>query len=487
MQKLVLELKDIEISFFDRTILTINNLKVHQFDRIGVVGKNGSGKSTLLQLLHQDHQPNKGHVNRLIDFGYFKQSESPTSQASDFKLLGQLNVPDRYATQMSGGEQTRLKLAQLFSTYHEGLLIDEPTTHLDTKGVDFLIEELMYYYGALILVSHDRFLLDQLVTKIWEINEGEIIEYTGNYSDYERQKELERIQQQERHEKYVKEKQRLLSAADEKMKKAKKITQANLSMSKKEVKTPANRMFMTKQKDTSQKSVQRAAKALEKRVEQLEEVKAIETEKTIRFHQPKLLQLHNKFPIMADRLTIYMEGTLLFDNASFQFPLGKTIAITGANGSGKSTLLNHILHDREGITLSPKVVFGVYQQLDYQFSKDKTVLEFMKENSHYEESKIRAVLHAMNFTGNDLKKETCQLSGGEAIRLKLCQLFLGSYNVLILDEPTNFLDIHSMKALETFLLNYEGTALLVSHDRAFVKRVADHRYEIQEKGIKQIY
>ncbi|MDX8045631.1 ATP-binding cassette domain-containing protein [Gracilibacillus sp. S3-1-1] len=337
------------------------------------------------------------------------------------------------------------------------------------------------------MVSHDRFLLDQLITKIWEVNEGEIIEYTGNYSDYEHQKELERTQQQERHENYVKEKQRLLSAANEKMKKAKKITQANQSMSKKEVNTPANRMLMTKQKDTSQKSVQRAAKALEKRVEQLEEVKAIETEKTIRFHQPKLLQSHNKFPIMADRLTIKMNNTLLFDNTSFQFPLGKTIAITGSNGSGKSTLLNHIIYYREYMTISPKVVFGVYHQLDYQLNKNRTVLEFMKEISHYEQSKIRSVLHAMNFTGNDLKKEISQLSGGEAIRLKLCQLFLGAYNVLILDEPTIFLDIYSMKALETFLLHYKGTVLLVSHDREFVKRVADHRYEIQEKRMKQIY
>ncbi|MDX8045632.1 ATP-binding cassette domain-containing protein [Gracilibacillus sp. S3-1-1] len=103
MEKLVLELRDIEVSFFDRTILTINNLKIHQFDRIGVVGKNGSGKSTLLQFLHQELQPNKGYVNRLIDFGYFKQTESPSYQTADFKLLSQLNVPDRHATQMSGG------------------------------------------------------------------------------------------------------------------------------------------------------------------------------------------------------------------------------------------------------------------------------------------------------------------------------------------------------------------------------------------------
>lgn len=451
------------------------------------MGKNGSGKSTLLKLMNGELQPNEGRVNRLIDFGYFKQTAPPSNQAPEYKILGQLNVPESQLSEMSGGEQTRWKLAQLFSSYHEGLLIDEPTTHLDSTGVDFIIEELRYYYGALILVSHDRFLLDQLVTKIWEINDGKIVEYTGDYSDYVQQKELERLQQQARHEKYVKEKQRLLAAAEEKMKKASKITQANQSMSKKDVKTPANRMFMTKQKDTSQKSIHRAAKALEKRVEQLEEVKGVEMERPIRFHQPKLLQLHNKFPIMADRLKVELGDNLLFDNVSFQFPLGKTIAINGANGSGKTTLLNHILHNREGVTLSPKVVFGVYQQLDYQFSKGKTVLQFMKENSIYEESKIRAVLDGMNFLGNDMQKDISNLSGGEAIRLKLCQLFLGSYNVLILDEPTNFLDMHCRQALESFLLNYEGTVLLVSHDREFVKRVSDHVYEIQDKKLKMIY
>src|SRR5699024_6786984 len=186
----------------------------------------------------------------------------------------------------SGGEQTRLKLAQFFSSYHEGLLIDEPTTHLDEEGIQFFIDELIYYYGALVLVSHDRYVIDQLVSKIWEIDDGIITEYSGNYSDYIEQKELQKQQQIEQHEKYIKEKSRLMKAADEKMKKAAKITQANNKMSKKSTKAMANKMFMTKAKDTSQKSVQRAAKAIEERVERLKEVDAPKEGQSLRFHQP---------------------------------------------------------------------------------------------------------------------------------------------------------------------------------------------------------
>src|SRR5699024_4333002 len=161
----------------------------------------------------------------------------------------------------------RLKLAQLFSNHHEGILIDEPTTHLDEEGRQFLLDELTYYYGALVLVSHDRYVLDQLVTKIWEIEDGHVTEYTGNYSDDVEQKQLAKKQQKEQHEKYLKEKARLLKAAEEKQKKADKVTQASKRVKKKEVKEKPNKMFMTKSKDTSQKGIQRAAKALEERVE----------------------------------------------------------------------------------------------------------------------------------------------------------------------------------------------------------------------------
>jgi macrolide transport system ATP-binding/permease protein len=484
MEKVYIELKNIEVSFLDRFVLDIPRLAIHQFDRIGIVGKNGAGKSTLLKLLAGQITPDKGQINRFADFAYFDQLSRPVEREIDDEWLGKLSIPQTEVENLSGGEQTRMKLAGIFSTYYEGLLIDEPTTHLDEAGVQFFIDELRYYYGALVLVSHDRHVVDELVTKIWEVEDGRVTEYTGNYSDYVAQKELARNRQLKDHEKYMKEKTRLLKAAEEKMKKAEKITQANQRMSKKETKAKANKMYMTKSRGTSQKAVHRAAKAIEQRVEQLEEVEAPEREQALYFHQPTVLKLHNKFPIMADRLTLKAGNKILLNEASFQFPLGSTIAITGSNGSGKTTLLRHILQQGEGIIISPKAVIGSYEQMGYYFEKDETVMAYMKERSDYDERKIRAVLHAMSFTGNDLKKNVRDLSGGEAIRLVLCQLFLGRYNILVLDEPTNFLDVFCIEALERFLKGYEGTVLLVSHDRMFIKRVADCIYVIENQQLK---
>lgn len=186
MEKVLLN--NIEVSFSGQLVLNIPRLAVHQFDRIGIVGKNGAGKSTLLKLLAGQITPDKGQVHRFADFAYFDQLSRPVKREIDYKFLGRLSIPQTEVKNLSGGEQTRLKLAEIFSTYHEGLLIDEPTTHLDEDGVQFFIDELSYYYGALVLVSHDRHVLDELVTKIWEVEDGRVTEYTGNYSDYAEQK-----------------------------------------------------------------------------------------------------------------------------------------------------------------------------------------------------------------------------------------------------------------------------------------------------------
>lgn len=166
MENVCVELENVEISSLDRLVLNIPRLAIHQFDRIGIVGKNGAGKSTLLKLIAGHIRPDLGKVKRFIEFAYFDQLATLDDQNADYELMGKLSIPETDVENYSGGEQTRLKLANFFSGYHEGLLIDEPTTHLDEEGRQFFLDELAYYYGSLVLVSHDRYVLDQLVTKI---------------------------------------------------------------------------------------------------------------------------------------------------------------------------------------------------------------------------------------------------------------------------------------------------------------------------------
>ncbi len=481
MEQICFELVDVEVTFLDKELLNIDRLAVHQFDRIGIVGKNGAGKSTLLKLLAGMIQPTKGKVNAHVECGYFAQVEAPQETEADPALLGKLHVPVD-DEQLSGGEQTRKKLAQLFTHYYEALLIDEPTTHLDQEAIAFLLDELRYYYGALIIISHDRTVLNELVTTIWEIEDGEVQVYSGNYDEYVKQKQLEREQQSQAYELFLQEKGRLEKAAEEKMQKAKKIAQAG-SMSKRDSRAKANRMFETKSKETSQKAVQRAAKAIEQRMERLEEIDPVKEESPFVFPQSKALALHNKFPIVADQLTLHIGDKILLDKASFQLPLGKKIAITGSNGSGKSTLLHHIVNKAPGLIISPKAKFGYFKQMSYQFTGDETVLQFIKSSSDYNEGFIRSVLHSMRFVGTDIRKKINSLSGGEAVRLQLCRLFLGRYNILLLDEPTNFLDLHAIEALERFIQVYEGTILFVTHDQTFMNHVADVTYQMVDKKL----
>lgn len=483
MEQISFELKNIEVNYLDRLVLQIDHLAIHQFDRIGIVGKNGVGKSTLLKLLAGKIQSATGTVHRYTNAGYFEQMEMPVANEVDGALLSKLAVPLNHVY-LSGGEQTRLKLAELFTHYYETLLIDEPTTHLDRVGIDFLLDELQYYYGALILISHDRAVLDALVTTIWEVEDGKVKVYSGNYTEYTAQKELERQQQLQAHDKFIKEKTRLEKAVEDKIEKANRLAAAK-NKTKKEVKTKGNRMFETKSKGTSEKSIHRAAKAIEQRIEQLEQVDAVQNQKKLVFRQSKALEMHNKFPIIADQLSLRIADQVLLDQVSFQIPLGEKVAITGVNGSGKSTLLNYIVHKGVNLTISPKVQFGYFKQTSYRFEQDETVFNFIKARSHYEETFLKSTLHAMQFQGTDLMKKVKNLSGGEAVRLQLCQLFLGAYNVLVLDEPTNFLDVGAIEALENFIVNYEGTVLFVSHDRTFIDHVASFTLHIENKQLIQ--
>jgi len=482
MGKVCFELTNIKVNFLDEEILNIERLAIHEFERIGIVGRNGTGKSTLLRLLAGEMKPTYGKITSDVELGYSPQKESiNTTSDVDGMLLKKLLVSLNNEN-LSGGEEMRLRWAELFTNYHEALLLDEPTTHLDNNGIEFLTNHLRYYYGTLVLISHNRAFLDELVTTIWEINNGKIQVYNGNYTQYKFQKEIEKEKQIQDYEKFRKEKKRLETAATEKMKKANKVVATN-KLSKNDARAKPNRMNETKSKGSSQKAVYKAAKAIEQRKERLVKVENFKVEREIKFHQTKNFQLYNSAPIMANGLVLKVGKKVLLDNVSFQFPLGKKIAIVGGNGVGKSSLLEHIVDFGEGLTISPKAKFGYFKQMSYRFTKSETVLEFLKKQSDYNESFLKSALYAMGFVGNDLRKDVMELSGGEIVKLHLCKLFLGKYNILLLDEPTNFLDIQTIEALEKFMLSYLGTIIFVSHDIEFINRVSDIKYQIIDRKI----
>ena len=485
MNQLVIQIQDLEKNYLNKDVLTIKDLKVYENQKIGIVGRNGGGKSTLLKLLAGEIKPDKGIIDTKIDFQYYTQIQnevSPNYTTIDAEYLSRLQIPAHASEYFSGGEQTRIRLAEFFSSYHFGLLMDEPTTHLDKKGRQFLVEQLKYYYGTLLVVSHDRYFLDEVVDTIWEIDQGKIEVYSGNYSAYQEQKDHYRLEQEKTYVLFQKEKNRLKQAAQEKQAQAEKMSQVSAKQKNRAVKP--DRLSSSKQKDSVQKAVHKAAKAIEKRAEQLEVVEYVETEKTISFPQPKHLKMHNPYPIMGQNVTIQLGNQLLFEQVSFQFPVGKKIGLTGPNGSGKSTLIRHILNVGEGITLSKKAVISIYEQMDYQLKTNLTMVDFLMLDSEFEESLIRSVLNHLGFSQNDgTRKKINELSGGEATRLVIAKLFTDPSNILILDEPTNFIDIQTIQALERLLKSYNGTVLFTSHDNYFMENVADQIWAVEDKKL----
>lgn len=482
MQSLAVELNKIQLSFGPKTILDIPHLRVYQWDKIGIVGQNGQGKSTLLNLLAGHFSPDKGRIVRKIAFSYAQQVANPQEQewqASD--QYTKFKVPSSDIETFSGGEETRLKLAQALADYQEGLLLDEPTTHLDQQGIDHLVAELTYYYGTLLIVSHDCYFLDQTVTKIWEVADGQVKEYQGNYTAYERQKEEERLTAMRSQANYQQEKRRLELAVSERQAKATRL--AHVSDKQKNRRTQPSRLGGSKQKDTVLKGVQQATKNIQKRIDQLQSGPELSQEVTVKFHQQESLVMHNKFPIMGEGVNLSRGDKHLLVKADFQFPLGQVIGIVGPNGCGKSSLLQHILTNGQGIQLSPKVVFGHFGQLAYRLISQKSILDYLLNQSEYRESVARAVLHNLGFARSDLSKRVDQLSGGECTRLILGELFLKESNVLILDEPTNFIDVKTVKALAYFMENYPGTIIFTSHDRYFVKQVATQIWAFEKQSL----
>lgn len=364
--------------------------------------------------------------------------------------------PDTVISTLSGGQKTRLALARILLQAPDLLMLDEPTNHLDIQTLTWLEDYLRNYSGALLVVSHDRYFLDRLVTAIVEIERHQSRRYTGNYSRYIELKAAEYESQMKLYEKQQDEIARMET-----------FIQKNIV-----------RASTTKRAQSRRKALEKMD-VMDRPLGDLKKASfSFEAEIT-----------SGKDVLQVDGLSYAFEpgSSPLFKNVSFSLRRGETVALIGPNGIGKSTLLKILTGDLKptagSITWGTKVKVGYYDQEQSHLNPQNTVLEEVwNAFPHMEEARIRSVLGNFLFSGEDVLKKISALSGGEKARIALSKLMLQKANVLILDEPTNHLDLFSKEVLELALIDYDGTLLFISHDRYFLNKMAERIEELHPGG-----
>ncbi|MCO7125378.1 Vga family ABC-F type ribosomal protection protein [Sporolactobacillus shoreicorticis] len=458
---ILLEAHSIKHYVKDRLLLDIDQLRIQQKDRIGLVGRNGCGKTTLLNILAEEIVPEKGTVIRHVSC----------------ELLPQLKRTD---TTKSGGEVTQEYIQKALLRNPELLLADEPTTNLDTDHIEWLEKKLKTWQGALVIVSHDRAFLDALCTTIWEIEDGKLSLYTGNYSSYEKQKEAMHAEQRHAYENYEKKKRQLEEALKLKEEKAERATKKPKNLSGSEARITGAKPYFAKK----QKKLQTTANAIETRLEKLEKVEKVKETQLLKMNLPNVETFKNRIILRMEDVSGMIGDRILWKKTRFLVRGGDKLAIIGPNGSGKSTLLKKIINQEPGITLSPSMRIAYFSQNLNILDEEKPIIENVRSTSKQEETLIRTVLARMHFFKDDVYKPVGVLSGGERVKVALTKLFLSDMNTLILDEPTNYLDMGTVTALESLLKEYEGSVIFVSHDRRFIENIATRIVEIRKQQIR---
>ncbi|WLR43211.1 ABC-F family ATP-binding cassette domain-containing protein [Bacillus carboniphilus] len=454
---LLLEAKNIEKYYSDRLIIKVDELCIYRGQRIGIVGENGQGKSTLLKMLVNELKPDQGTIHSLCSIGYIPQIE------------GDPELPSN----LSGGERTKEKIKESLSTHCDLLVADEPTTHLDLPSIEFLEKKLKEFAGAVLVISHDQELLNEVCGQIWEVDRGELTVFQGNYQDYVIQKKALSERQTFEYQQYVKEKNRLQKAAIQKSEKSKALKKAPSRMGNSEARLHKRKTGQKKAK------LDKGVKAIESRIAQLDKKEKPKQDDEIRFDLQYFRPIHNKRVVTFDKVKANAGLQHLFSGLSGAIRPGEKVAITGLNGAGKSTLLNMIANKQDGILISKSARVGLFDQMLDNLDETKTLLENVKNTSPYPEEFIRTVLARLLFKRETVKKYVSMLSGGERVKAALAKVFLGDFNVLLLDEPTNFLDLQTKQSLIEVLKVYPGTIIFVSHDRSFIKHLATHLIVIE--------
>lgn len=468
---MLLKAQNIKKEYGIQEILEIDTLQIEDFDRIGLVGKNGAGKSTLMSILAGDLEPDEGYVKRFCPIARIRQSQEAKGPVQG-SYISRLGLKD--SAVKSGGERTRLAIGAAFSQNAPLLMADEPTTNLDLEGILLLEKMMAGFRGAILLISHDRALLDRICTTIWELEDGKLRVFEGNYSQWTAQKERERNFEQFQYDQYQKEKKRLTQNIRDFREQSRQMIKPPKQMSSSEW------MLYKGGAAVRQGHVQARTRATLSRLEHLEKRERPAQLPEVSMKLPDSKKIRARYAISVRDLTIQYGEKTVFQKLNFFLPSGTRTVIAGPNGSGKSSLIRAILDRVPGVSITSEASIAYLSQDQDTLNPKKTVLENVLEDAAFPEHICRAVLDNLCMSPLDIKKPVFLLSGGERVKTALAKVLVSGCNLLLLDEPTNHIDVYTMAGLEHLLSSYDGTLLAVSHDRAFIEHVADQVYVMKD-------
>ncbi|PAB55920.1 ribosomal protection-like ABC-F family protein [Anaeromicrobium sediminis] len=492
---------NIKKEFGDKVVLKDISFHVEIGDRIGIVGNNGAGKTTLGNIIAKAIKADGGSIlwhYKDVKIGYLHQStyytqgefqnmiEGDKEEIREFfqtsKELGIHKIDDwnnSRLSKLSGGEKTKLAIARIWAEKPQLLILDEPTNHMDYEGIRWLISEIEKYRGTILVISHDRYFMDKCVNRIIEIEDGVAHSYKGNYTLYRHEKR--RRYESQLHEYEVQEKYKGKIQSD--IKQLKKWSEKGHRESTKKDGFKEGYRVRVKKKD---KQVKSRIKRLEKI--EVEGVKKPKDEQNIKFNFVSSDRGGDRI-LEARKISKSFSNKKLFEDSSFYIKKGEKIGLFGKNGCGKTTFIKAILKelymDEGNLYLSPSGKVAYLSQDVMTLDGDKTVLETFGIENYKRRGILQTLLTNMGFSKSMIHKKVDTLSLGERTRLKVAYMIMMENNVLILDEPTNHLDLHSREMLEKTLKEYEGTIILVSHDRYLLEKLCDKILIFENKAIKR--